>query len=221
MNRMVNASPTNPSAISLSGVTPSSCGWRNPRLYSWVAIVDVLTFRNVSSTPAGSASNSGSVICSAPAVRGCEGLPLPQRKPGRAVAAVDQLCGGDGVVRSGRHRRSAAQRLDERFELVDVGRAGAEVLGRLAGLGADHHAVVLVRLDEVHDRRLAAGPPDAQRHRETGVGHAAVHRAGGAGWEAQVGLQPLVDPGRPGTFLRPGVDQLRLTTGPATERTVG
>src|SRR3954453_18167425 len=185
MKRMVNASPTNPSVTSLSGFTPSSWGWRNPRLYSWVAIVDVLTFRNVSSTPAGSASNSGSVICSAPAVRGCEGLPRPQRKPGRAVAAVDQLCGGHRVVRSGRHRRPAAQRLDERFELVDVGRAGAEVLGRLAGLGADHHAVVLVRLDEVHDGRLAAGSLDAQRHLEPRVRHAGADTAGRPGREAQ------------------------------------
>ena len=62
MNRIVNASPTNPSATSLSGFTPSSCGWRNPRLYSCVAIVDVLTCRNFSSTPSGSGSSSGSVI---------------------------------------------------------------------------------------------------------------------------------------------------------------
>ena len=62
MNRIVNASPTNPSTTSLNGRTPSSCGWRNPRLYSCVAIVDVLTFRNVSSTPSGSGSQSGSVI---------------------------------------------------------------------------------------------------------------------------------------------------------------
>ena len=61
MNRIVNASPTNPSTTSLNGFTPSSCGWRNPRLYSWVAIVDVLTCRNFSSTPSGSGSSSGSV----------------------------------------------------------------------------------------------------------------------------------------------------------------
>ena len=62
MNRIVNASPTNPSATSLSGFTPSSCGCRNPRLYSWVAIVDVLTFRNFSNVPSGSGSSSESVI---------------------------------------------------------------------------------------------------------------------------------------------------------------
>ena len=61
MNRIVNASPTNPSTTSLSGCTPSSCGCRNPRLYSCVAIVDVLTCRNVSSTPSGSGSSSGAV----------------------------------------------------------------------------------------------------------------------------------------------------------------
>ena len=62
MNRIVKASPTNPSVSSLSGFTPSNWGWRNPRLYSWVAMVDVLTFRKVSSTPSGSGSSSGSVI---------------------------------------------------------------------------------------------------------------------------------------------------------------
>ena len=61
MNRIVNASPTNPSTTSLSGFTPSSCGCRNPRLYSCVAIVDVLTCRSVSSTPSGSGSSSGAV----------------------------------------------------------------------------------------------------------------------------------------------------------------
>ena len=40
---------------------PSSWGWRKPRLYSWVAIVDVVTFRSVSSTPSGNGSRSVSV----------------------------------------------------------------------------------------------------------------------------------------------------------------
>ncbi len=45
--------------------------------------------------------------------------------------------------------------------------------------------------------------------------------AGRPGREAQVGLQPLVDPGRAGAFLRAGVDQLRLAAGPAAQRAVG
>ena len=46
-------------------------------------------------------------------------------------------------------------------------------------------------------------------------------RAGGAGREAQVGVEPLVDPGCPRPFVRPGVDQLRLAAGPAAQRAVG
>ena len=53
------------------------------------------------------------------------------------------------------------------------------------------------------------------------VHHAAAHRAGRPGREPQVGLQPLVDPGRPGPFLRPGVDQFRLAAGPAAQRALG
>ena len=53
------------------------------------------------------------------------------------------------------------------------------------------------------------------------VDHAAAHRAGRPGREPQVGLQPLVDAGCAGPFLRPGVDQLRLAAGPATQRAVG
>ena len=59
MRRRLKASPTNPSATSLSGFTPSSCGCRNPRLYSWVAIVDALTCRNFSNVPSGSGAGSG------------------------------------------------------------------------------------------------------------------------------------------------------------------
>ncbi len=50
-----------------------------------------------------------------------------------------------------------------------------------------------------------------------------LHRtaAGRAGREPQVGLQPLVDAGRPGPFLRAGVDQFRLAAGPPAQRAVG
>src|SRR5690242_5285603 len=189
MNRIVNASPTNPSTTSLNGRIPSSCGWRNPRLYSCVAIVDVLTSRTVSSTPSGSgsspgASSSGSVMRSAPLLC-AEGLAGAQWKAGRAVAPVDQLRDGHGVVRTGRHGRSTVERLDERLELVGVGRAGAEVFGRLTRLGADHEAVVERRLDEVRDGRLASGPLDAQAHVACRMDHARPHRARGAGGEAQ------------------------------------
>src|SRR3954469_9799162 len=59
MKRIVNASATKPSATWLSGRTPSSWGCRSPRLYSWVASVEVLTCRSVSSTPSGSGSSWG------------------------------------------------------------------------------------------------------------------------------------------------------------------
>src|SRR4051794_37428956 len=57
MNRMVKASATNPSAAWLNGRTPSSCGWRRPRLYNWVARVEVLTWRSLSSAPSGNGSS--------------------------------------------------------------------------------------------------------------------------------------------------------------------
>src|SRR5207253_3112191 len=129
MNRIVNASPTNPSATSLSGFTPSSWGCRNPRLYSCVAIVDVLTCRNFSNVPSGSGSSS--VIVSS---------------PGRQAM---------GVVR---------------------GRSGSP---------------------------------------------AARYRAGRAGREPQLGLQPLVDAGCTGPFLCAGLDQFRLATGPPAQRALG
>jgi hypothetical protein len=81
MNRMVNASPTNPSATSLNGLTPSSWGCRNPRLYSCVAIVDVLTWRNVSSTPSGSGSSSGPVTRSSSVATTRDNNFLPRSRP--------------------------------------------------------------------------------------------------------------------------------------------
>src|SRR3954453_19770052 len=64
MNRIVKASATKPSATRLSGRTPSGWGCRKPRLYSWVASVEVLTVRSLSSTPSGSGSSSGSAVTS-------------------------------------------------------------------------------------------------------------------------------------------------------------
>ena len=45
--------------------------------------------------------------------------------------------------------------------------------------------------------------------------------AGRAGREPQVGVQPLVDAGCTGAFLRPGVDQVGLAAGQATQHAVG
>src|SRR3954447_12249763 len=64
MNRMVKASATNPSAAWLSGRTPSSCGWRRPRLYNCVARVEVLTWRSLSSAPSGNGSSWGRSVTS-------------------------------------------------------------------------------------------------------------------------------------------------------------
>src|SRR3954452_11715193 len=96
MNRMVNASATKPSATWLSGRTPSSCGCRNPRLYSWVATVDVLTCRSLSSTPSGSGSSSSSAVTSPLSWTGCR---FPGRDAGRSGdrAAGQHLLAVPGV----------------------------------------------------------------------------------------------------------------------------
>src|SRR5687768_3513916 len=117
MNRMVNASATNPSATWLSGRTPNSCGCRKPRLYNCVATVDVLTWRSVSSTPSGSGSSCGSIVmlphfldCSRDrGGRGREKLLMRRWARVRAVSA--RLIGGEllaGDLLAGLVEQSAA-----------------------------------------------------------------------------------------------------------------
>src|SRR3954470_12796287 len=95
MNRMVKASATNPSVAWLSGRTPSSCGWRRPRLYNWVARVEVLTWRSLSSAPSGNGSSwDWSVTTPLSMDDGALGW---RRSPGRASGSGS----GDGAAGQG------------------------------------------------------------------------------------------------------------------------
>src|SRR4051794_14533181 len=147
MNRMVNASPTNPSTTSLSGRTPSSCGCRNPRLYSCVAMVDVLTCRNVSSTPSGSGASS-SVM--APPDPGC--AVSDDRTAGHlllAVPGVPLLLHLVQHPHCGQHRPAGDVRLTARVDGLDEVRRdqlGVLLLGRdglLAVAGGQRRAALV------------------------------------------------------------------------------
>src|ERR1044072_5971623 len=114
MNRIVNASPTNPSTTSLSGRTPNSWGCRNPRLYRCVAMVDVLTWRNVSSTPSGSGASS-SVI--APPRPWSDDGPAGQRL--LAVLGVPLLLHLVQHAHGGQHRPAGDVRLTAGVDGLD------------------------------------------------------------------------------------------------------
>src|SRR4051794_21643627 len=91
MKRIVNASATKPSATWLSGRTPSSWGCRKPRLYNWVATVEVLTCRSLSSTPSGSGSSWRSAVTGPLSVRRGSVRVLQGRASGHRAAGQHLL----------------------------------------------------------------------------------------------------------------------------------
>src|SRR6185312_6552989 len=147
MNRIVNASPTNPSTTSLSGRTPNICGCRNPRLYSCVAMVDVLTRRNVSRTPSGSGASSSVMAPPDPRVCGSD-----DRTAGQALLAVLRVPLLLHLVQhahSGQHRPAGDVRFAARVDGLDeVGRdqLGVLLLGRdgLLAVAAGQRRAALV-----------------------------------------------------------------------------
>src|SRR5947209_6989503 len=128
----------------------------------------------------------------------------PRGETGGAIAVVDELHVGHRVVGVGGQRGTIAQVGGERLKLVGVGRSAAEFFGAGSGRSSHDDPVVVVRLDEIQGGRLATAADDPAVVSPVVGGHAAAGPPGGAAGEFQVGVEPFVDSGAPGTFTGAG-----------------
>src|SRR5260370_38107399 len=128
----------------------------------------------------------------------------PGGETGGAIAVVDELHVGGRVVGAGGQRGAIAQVAGEGLKLVGAGRSAAEFFGAGSGRSGHDDPVVVVRLDEVQGGRLAPAADDPAVVSPVAGGHVAAGPSGGASGEFQVGVEPFVDSGAPGTFTGAG-----------------